>query len=118
MPSVAFGCGQITTYTRRTVYYRWSLDVTIPPKTIIYRCLLSIVCIAQVWLYVFISSVIMVNLLVAMFADTYVGVKESADYEAQAARYRKIFELRRRCAISYFTLYTLCRLRGASRPLP
>ena len=41
----------------------------------------------------------MVNLLVAMFADTYTGVKESADYEAQAARYRKIFELRRRSAI-------------------
>lgn len=52
---------------------------------------------ADFWMYVyvFISTVIMVNLLVAMFADTYAGVKEMADSEAQAARYRKTFEMRR-----------------------
>ena len=33
------------------------------------------------WLYILISSVVLVNLLVAMFSDTYARIKESSELE-------------------------------------
>ncbi len=47
------------------------------------------------WLYVFISAIVLVNLLIAMMADTYSRVKKNSEIEALAARYRRIFEHRR-----------------------
>ena len=47
------------------------------------------------WIFVFVSTVILVNLLVAMFADTYSHTKENSKTEALAARYRRIFEHKR-----------------------
>ena len=47
------------------------------------------------WIYAFFTTVVMVNLLVAMMANTYEVVKENAQAEALSARYRRIFEHRR-----------------------
>lgn len=43
------------------------------------------------WLYVLISSVILVNLLVAMFSDTYTKVIEKAEEEFRYQRYQRMF---------------------------
>ena len=40
-------------------------------------------------LYVFLTTVVLVNLLVAMMADTYSRVRENSQIEALAARYRR-----------------------------
>ena len=47
------------------------------------------------WAYFFFCGVVLVNLLIAMMADTYSRVKETAAVEALSARYRRIFEHRR-----------------------
>ena len=39
--------------------------------------------------YIFVTTVVLVNLLVAMMADTYSRVRENSQIEALAARYRR-----------------------------
>ena len=46
------------------------------------------------WTYVLIGSIVLVNLLVAMFADTYNRVKEASEQEYTYMRYKRIFEYR------------------------
>ncbi|KAL1504852.1 hypothetical protein AB1Y20_008623 [Prymnesium parvum] len=45
-----------------------------------------------IWIYVLISSIVLVNLLVAMFADTFARVKTAAEKEFHFVRYKRIFE--------------------------
>lgn len=46
---------------------------------------------ALMWVYVLISSVILVNLLVAMFSDTYTKVLEQAEEEFRYQRYERMY---------------------------
>ena len=41
-----------------------------------------------IWIYVLIGSIVLVNLLVAMFADTYARVKEASELEYMYSRYQ------------------------------
>ena len=50
------------------------------------------------WPYVFASSVVLVNLLVAMFADTYARIKARSEIEFKFQKYGRIF--------MYLNLYT------------
>jgi hypothetical protein len=49
---------------------------------------------ALIWLYVLFASIVLVNLLIAMFADTYARVKEHSEREYTYHRYIRIFEHR------------------------
>ena len=43
------------------------------------------------WIYVLLSSVVLVNLLVAMFSDTYTKVVEQAEKEFRYQRYQRMY---------------------------
>ena len=47
--------------------------------------------VGDMWMlfYIFVTTVVLVNLLVAMMADTYSRVRENSQIEALAARYRR-----------------------------
>ena len=46
------------------------------------------------WLYIFLSSIVMVNLLVAMFAETYTRVKDNSEIEYRFQKCLRIFTYR------------------------
>lgn len=44
------------------------------------------------WVYLLLSNVLLSNLLIAMFADTFTSVKENAENEYHFRHYRHVFD--------------------------